>query len=83
MAVGVRRMLADTTRLRLLWALRDGKAGQRARRGGGQTGNWGSQHPAKLRTARLVQTRRQGKPGVLPDRELSRPPARGGRDLVS
>ena len=25
MAVEVRRMLADTTRLRLLWALRDGK----------------------------------------------------------
>jgi DNA-binding transcriptional ArsR family regulator len=61
LAVEVFRMLADGTRVRLLWALVDrelpvnvlaeevGKAGPSV-----------SQHLAKLRMARLVRTRREG-----------------------
>jgi DNA-binding transcriptional ArsR family regulator len=61
LAVEVFRMLADGTRVRLLWALADhelsvndlaalvGKAGPSV-----------SQHLAKLRMARLVRTRRDG-----------------------
>ena len=61
LAVEVFRMLADATRVRLLWALLDGElpVGVLA----GQVGKPQaavSQHLAKLRMARLVQTRRQG-----------------------
>jgi len=61
LAVEVFRMLADGTRVRLLWSLLDGElpVGVLA----GQVGKPQaavSQHLAKLRMARLVQTRRQG-----------------------
>lgn len=61
LAVEVLRMLADPTRLRLLWALLDAElpvnelAEAVDRPAAGV-----SQHLAKLRMARLVQTRRQG-----------------------
>jgi DNA-binding transcriptional ArsR family regulator len=61
LAVEVFRMLADATRVRLLWMLLEGElsVGQLAATiGKSQTGV--SQHLAKLRMARLVQTRRQG-----------------------
>lgn len=54
-------MLADATRVKLLWLLLAGESSVNdlARRTGkAQTGV--SQHLAKLRMARLVQTRRQG-----------------------
>lgn len=60
-AVEVFRMLADATRVRLLWALMASElsVGQLAvATGKSPTGV--SQHLAKLRMARLVQTRRQG-----------------------
>jgi len=61
LAVEVFRMLADPTRIRLLWLLRDGELPvqelvDRVRKP--QTTV--SQHLAKLRLARLVTTRRQG-----------------------
>jgi len=61
LAVEVFRMLADATRVRLLWILLDAElsVGQLvAATGKSPTGV--SQHLAKLRMARLVQTRRQG-----------------------
>jgi DNA-binding transcriptional ArsR family regulator len=61
LAVEVFRMLADATRVRLLWTLLGGElsVGELvAMTGKSQTGV--SQHLAKLRMARLVQTRRQG-----------------------
>lgn len=59
--VEVFRMLADPTRVRLLWALRDGElpVNELAERVG-KPAPGVSQHLAKLRLARLVQTRRQG-----------------------
>jgi ArsR family transcriptional regulator len=61
LAVEVFRMLADATRLRLLWLLLAGEApvlllAQRV----GKPQAAVSQHLAKLRMARLVTTRRQG-----------------------
>lgn len=61
LAVEVFRMLADATRLQLLWCLLDHEVsvGQlAAATGKPQAGV--SQHLAKLRMARLVQTRREG-----------------------
>lgn len=61
LAVEVFRMLADTTRVKLLWLLLEGESSVNdlaAAAGKAQTGV--SQHLAKLRMARLVQTRRQG-----------------------
>lgn len=61
LAVEVFRMLADASRVRLLWMLLDGELSVghlAAAIGKSQTGV--SQHLAKLRMARLVQTRRQG-----------------------
>jgi len=61
LAVEVFRMLADATRVRLLWSLLDAElsVGQLvAATGKSSTGV--SQHLARLRMARLVQTRRQG-----------------------
>lgn len=61
LAVEVFRMLADATRIKLLWMLAEGEAPV-----GDLTGAIGkpqalvSQHLAKLRMARLVTTRRQG-----------------------
>jgi ArsR family transcriptional regulator, zinc-responsive transcriptional repressor len=61
LAVEVFRMLADATRIRLLWVLATGEASV-----GDLTEAVGkpqalvSQHLAKLRMARLVTTRRQG-----------------------
>lgn len=54
-------MLADATRVRLLWLLLDGEAPvlQLAERVGKPQASV-SQHLAKLRMARLVTTRRQG-----------------------
>ena len=61
LAVEVFRMLADGTRVRLLWVLLDGEApvlvlADRV----GKPQATVSQHLAKLRMARLVTTRRQG-----------------------
>ena len=61
LAVEVFRMLADATRVRLLWRLMDAELSVSqlvAATGKSPTGV--SQHLAKLRMARLVQTRRQG-----------------------
>ena len=61
MAVEVFRMLADATRVRLLWALLDGELPVGALAGRvGKPQAAVSQHLAKLRMARLVTTRRQG-----------------------
>lgn len=59
--VEVFRMLADPTRIRLLWALREGElpVNELAERVG-KPAPAVSQHLAKLRLGRLVQTRRQG-----------------------
>lgn len=61
LAVEVFRMLADPTRVKLLWLLLDGESSVKdlaSAAGKAQAGV--SQHLAKLRMARLVQTRRQG-----------------------
>ncbi|MDD4868286.1 MAG: metalloregulator ArsR/SmtB family transcription factor [Mycobacterium sp.] len=59
--VEVFRMLADATRIRLLWALADGElsVNDLAERVGKPAPSV-SQHLAKLRMARLVRTRRAG-----------------------
>jgi DNA-binding transcriptional ArsR family regulator len=59
--VEVFRMLADATRVRLLWELRNGElpVAELASRVG-KPAPAVSQHLAKLRLARLVHTRRQG-----------------------
>ena len=55
------RMLADGTRVRLLWALRDGElAVNQLAEAVGKAPAGVSQHLAKLRLAGLVRTRRQG-----------------------
>jgi len=61
LAVEVFRMLSDGTRLSLLWCLRDEElsVGELAVRVGKAPAAV-SQHLAKLRLARLVQTRRDG-----------------------
>lgn len=61
LAVEIFRMLADGTRIRLLWALREGElsVNELAERVG-KPGPAVSQHLAKLRMARLVRTRREG-----------------------
>lgn len=61
LAVEVFRMLADPTRVRLLWALLDEEmsVGQLAAAVGKPAASV-SQHLAKLRMARLVRTRQQG-----------------------
>lgn len=61
LAVEVFRLLADGTRVRLLWALMDGElpVNQLAHRVD-KPGPSVSQHLAKLRMARLVRTRRDG-----------------------
>jgi DNA-binding transcriptional ArsR family regulator len=60
-AVGTLKLLADPTRLRILWALLEGEesVNRLAERVAAQPAAV-SQHLAKLRLARLVQTRRQG-----------------------
>jgi DNA-binding transcriptional ArsR family regulator len=61
LAVEVFRMLADATRVQVLWALIDGErsvADLAAR--AGRSPSTVSQHLAKLRMARLVRTRRDG-----------------------
>lgn len=59
--VEVFRMLADATRIRVLWALTDGElsVNELAERVGKPAPSV-SQHLAKLRMARLVRTRRAG-----------------------
>lgn len=61
LAVEVFRMLSDGTRLTLLWCLldREMSVGELAEAVGKQPASV-SQHLAKLRLARLVQTRRDG-----------------------
>jgi ArsR family transcriptional regulator, zinc-responsive transcriptional repressor len=61
LAVEVFRMLSDTTRVRLLWALIDQElaVNELATRVGKPAPSV-SQHLAKLRMARLVRTRREG-----------------------
>lgn len=61
LAVEVFAMLADPTRIGLLWLLRDGEAPVMQLAGQvGKAQSAVSQHLAKLRLARLVTTRRQG-----------------------
>jgi DNA-binding transcriptional ArsR family regulator len=61
LAVEVLRMLADATRLRLLWALLDGELPVNELAAAVDKPPAAvSQHLAKLRMARVVQTRRQG-----------------------
>jgi len=61
MAVEVFRMLADTTRLRLLWELLDEERSvNELAEAIGKPAAGVSQHLAKLRMARVVRTRRQG-----------------------
>jgi DNA-binding transcriptional ArsR family regulator len=60
LAVDVFRMLSDATRVRLLWALLDGERPvYELAETVGKAPAGVSQHLAKLRMARLVQTRRQ------------------------
>ena len=60
LAVEVFRMLSDSTRVRLLWALLDGERPVNELAEEVHKAPAGvSQHLAKLRMARLVQTRRQ------------------------
>lgn len=61
LAVEMFRMLADGTRLRLIWCLQDGEksVGDLAA-AVDKAPTSVSQHLAKLRLARLVQTRREG-----------------------
>jgi DNA-binding transcriptional ArsR family regulator len=61
LAVEVFRMLADATRVQLLWALIEGElsVSDLAERTGKAPASV-SQHLAKLRMARLVRTRREG-----------------------
>lgn len=61
LAVETFRMLADATRVKMLWALLDGElAVNELALAVGKTPGGVSQHLAKLRLARLVSTRRQG-----------------------
>ena len=61
MAVATMKLLADETRLKLVWALLHGEhsVGELADHVGAQPANV-SQHLAKLRLARLVRVRRDG-----------------------
>lgn len=60
LAVELFRMLSDSTRLRLLWALLDGERSVNELADAVDKPAAGvSQHLAKLRLARLVQSRRQ------------------------
>jgi DNA-binding transcriptional ArsR family regulator len=60
-AVGMLKLLADETRLRIIWALLDGEhsVNELAELVGAHAAGV-SQHLAKLRLARLVRTRRDG-----------------------
>lgn len=61
LAVEVFRMLADGTRIQILWALVDGEMSVNDLAVSiGKPGPSVSQHLAKLRMARLVRTRREG-----------------------
>jgi DNA-binding transcriptional ArsR family regulator len=61
LVVEVFRMLADATRVQLLWALADRELSVNDLAGRvGKPGPSVSQHLAKLRMARLVRTRRDG-----------------------
>jgi ArsR family transcriptional regulator, zinc-responsive transcriptional repressor len=61
LAVEVFRLLADATRVRLLWALLDDELSvNELAEVVGKPGPSVSQHLAKLRMARLVRTRREG-----------------------
>ena len=60
LAVEIFRMLSDSTRVRLLWALLDGERSVNELAEAVKKAPAGvSQHLAKLRLARLVRTRRQ------------------------
>ena len=61
LAVATMKLLADETRLKLVWALLHGEhsVGELADHVGAQPANV-SQHLAKLRLARLVKVRREG-----------------------
>jgi DNA-binding transcriptional ArsR family regulator len=61
LAVETFRMLADGTRVRLLWALHDGELSvNELAEAVGKPAPAVSQHLAKLRMARIVRTRREG-----------------------
>lgn len=60
-AVEIFRMLADGTRIRLLWALRESELSvNQLAEAVDKPGPAVSQHLAKLRMARMVRTRREG-----------------------
>lgn len=81
LAVEVFRMIADATRVRLLWALLEGELPvNELAQAVGKPAAGVFQHLAKLRMARLAHPT-PGHPDVLPDRERPRPPAGSGRDL--
>ena len=82
LAVEVFRMLADGTRIQILWALVDGElAVNELAEDIGKPGPSVSQHLAKLRMARLVRTRTGGKSDLLRIGERSRQMVDRGRDL--
>jgi DNA-binding transcriptional ArsR family regulator len=61
-AVGTLAMLAEPTRLRLLWALREGELGVSAlAEAAGTTPTAASQHLSKLRISGLVDQRAEGR----------------------
>ncbi|GGN02552.1 HTH-type transcriptional regulator KmtR [Terrabacter tumescens] len=61
LAVEIFRMLADGTRIRLLWELQDSERSvSQLADAVGKPGPAVSQHLAKLRMARMVRTRREG-----------------------
>jgi len=61
-AVGTLAMLAEPTRLRLLWALREGELGVTAlAEAAGTTPTAASQHLSKLRISGLVDQRAEGR----------------------
>ncbi len=60
-AVAIHAMLADPTRIRILWALRDTESGVGAlAESAGCSPTAASQHLSKLRLAGLVQSRAEG-----------------------
>ena len=61
LAVEIFRMLADGTRIRLLWELQDSESSvNQLAEAVGKPAPAVSQHLAKLRMARMVRTRREG-----------------------
>ena len=80
--VEVFRMLADITRVQVLWALVDQELSVNdLAEHVGKPAPSVSQHLAKLRMARLVRTRRAGHDDLLQPRERARPATRDRRGV--